>query len=137
MPNLPQGGDTEPQVEALFDCKGWTIEMASLYARDVDLNKKRTGVAKKFGREVEVSNVSRGLSNPGSNWAAPCRDRLARPRHRAPALRRAGPPSGRIREQRRQPLRGVAVQREIKHGLSKRKVRSTPHYDRTATRGVE
>jgi hypothetical protein len=38
--------------------------MASRYARDVDLTKKMTGVAKKFGREVKVSNLSRRLSNP-------------------------------------------------------------------------
>jgi hypothetical protein len=28
-----QGGYTEPQAEALFDCKEWTIEMASLCTR--------------------------------------------------------------------------------------------------------
>jgi hypothetical protein len=40
------------QAEALFDCKGWTIETASLYARGVDLTKKMTDVAKEFEREV-------------------------------------------------------------------------------------
>jgi Phage integrase family len=45
-----------------------TIEMARLYARGADLTKKMTGVAKKFGREVnrrrtKVSNLSRRVSN--------------------------------------------------------------------------
>ena len=45
-----------------------TIEMARLYARGADLTKKMTGVAKKFGREVnrrrtKVSNLSRKVSN--------------------------------------------------------------------------
>ena len=44
-----QGGDTEPQAEALFDCKGWTIEVTSLYARGVDLTKKEDD-----GRRQEV-----------------------------------------------------------------------------------
>jgi hypothetical protein len=40
-----QGGDTEPQAEAFLDCKGWTIEMASLYALGVDVTKKMTGAS--------------------------------------------------------------------------------------------
>jgi hypothetical protein len=38
--------------------------MPSLYARGVDLTKKMTGAAEKFGREVKVSNLSRRVSNP-------------------------------------------------------------------------
>jgi hypothetical protein len=59
-----QGGGTEPPAEPLFGCKAWTIEMASLYARGIYLTMKMTGVAKKFGREAKVSNLSRGVSNP-------------------------------------------------------------------------
>src|SRR5712664_2112005 len=45
-----------------------TIEMARLYARGADLTKKMTGVAKKFGREVnrrrtKLSNLSAKVSN--------------------------------------------------------------------------
>jgi len=45
-----------------------TIEMARLYARGADLTRKMTGVAKKFGREVnrrrtKVSNLSSKVSN--------------------------------------------------------------------------
>jgi hypothetical protein len=45
-----------------------TIEMASLYARGVDLTKKMTGVANKFGREVKVSNLSRRVASCGRSW---------------------------------------------------------------------
>ena len=41
-----------------------TIERARLYARGVDLTNKMTDVAKKFGPEVKVSNLSRRVSNP-------------------------------------------------------------------------
>jgi hypothetical protein len=57
-------GDTESQPEALLDCKRWTIEIASLRALGVDLTMKMTGVTMKFGREAEVSNLSRGVANP-------------------------------------------------------------------------
>jgi hypothetical protein len=45
-----------------------TIEMARLYAHGADLTKKMTGVAKRFGREVnrrrtKVSNLSAKVSN--------------------------------------------------------------------------
>jgi hypothetical protein len=38
--------------------------MASLCAGGVYLTMKMTGVAKKFGHAVKVSNLSRGVSNP-------------------------------------------------------------------------
>jgi hypothetical protein len=89
-----QGGDTEPQAEALFDCKGWTIEVTSLYARGVDLTKKMTGVAKKFGldqhmkelREIdkELQAANKINLQPEFLRLARTKTRIKRPKHLIP-----------------------------------------------------